>query len=590
MIRALKVSCVIGKLLALLACMLYPQSLFAWDSLDISAELRRPGVRLVVVEFYADWCAPCKKAVPKWDSLHAKYKERGLRLIVVSVGDGGTCSNPGWQPDKIVCDFDGRLQEMFGADTLPQAFLYSWQGSLLVGNGHFPGVKKAVEAYYRNSPRIFISEPKGQDGSKLDNASVLREIVRTDVRRLAKFEMVASDKELVSLRTLRKKGYQLNYDEAGRCKLGQDISANSELKIRLFRFGGERTLLLQVFSVESGCMLASSKARVGSAGLEAASFEAVGALVEQLVGDTSQHVRKETDSTLSSERPAEKLSYEDLMKKAGEVEAAWKKTQKIASEDALSMSDRVAYVRQFLLDHGEGHKYADEAEDLMERLRANHREVDGATEMPSSIGGQRRVSRVKWQYGESAGIEFSKTEVTVAQYRSCVEAGACKVSRSREEHKLCNWGDASHDDFPMNCVNFDEASAFCIWSGGRLPTEDEWEAEATYGGRLKNPWGDSDSDCEVAVIGESHESLGGCGKNSTGQVCSKPKGNSRAGLCDLVGNVWEWTIGKDIDADEGVLRGDSFVWSFSRSEAESRLIAKKVQRNYDFGFRCVQKP
>ncbi|CAN0529769.1 unnamed protein product, partial [Laminaria digitata] len=34
--------------------------------LDLGAWVARPGVRLVVVEFYATWCEPCMKAVPQW--------------------------------------------------------------------------------------------------------------------------------------------------------------------------------------------------------------------------------------------------------------------------------------------------------------------------------------------------------------------------------------------------------------------------------------------------------------------------------------------------------------------------------------------
>lgn len=329
-----------------------PSAVRAWDNLDIPAELRRPGVRLVVVEFYADWCKPCKAAVPQWNRLHERYKDRGLRLLVVSVGDGATCSNPGWQPDKVVCDFDGKLQTAFGADTLPQAFLYSWQGNLLVKNGHFEEVKKAVEAYYKSSPRILVGAPEDQDGKRVRNGAALRETVRTDLRRLAKFEMVASEKELASLRELRRKGHELNYDDAGRCQLGREVSANSELKVKLMSMGDERTLLLQLFSVESGCMLASSKARVGKGGLNGASFEAVGALVEQLIE------RKE------------QLPEDAQPRRLTEIEGEWKKAQAGAAQSALPAKDRIAFVQRFLARHSDGDPFWADALALIEAVRS----------------------------------------------------------------------------------------------------------------------------------------------------------------------------------------------------------------------------
>jgi peroxiredoxin len=45
--------------------------------------------RLVVMEFFASWCRPCKTAMAKLEKLHQRYKNRGLSVIAYSVDDGG---------------------------------------------------------------------------------------------------------------------------------------------------------------------------------------------------------------------------------------------------------------------------------------------------------------------------------------------------------------------------------------------------------------------------------------------------------------------------------------------------------------------
>ena len=152
-----------------------------------------------------------------------------------------------------------------------------------------------------------------------------------------------------------------------------------------------------------------------------------------------------------------------------------------------------------------------------------------------------------------SSFELAKSEVTVRQYRACVDARACTAPGTGSH---CNWAEPGRDDHPINCVDWDQAVAFSRWVGGRLPTEAEWEYAARSGGRAQEyPWGDAQATCTYAVMDDG--SGNGCGRDSTWPVCSKPPGHSAQGLCDMAGNVWEWVSDGYGDYPSGAQRDPS---------------------------------
>ncbi|MBU1898732.1 SUMF1/EgtB/PvdO family nonheme iron enzyme [Myxococcota bacterium] len=193
---------------------------------------------------------------------------------------------------------------------------------------------------------------------------------------------------------------------------------------------------------------------------------------------------------------------------------------------------------------------------------------------------------------------IGKTEVTVKQYRACVVAGACSEPSTGG---YCNWGQSGREDHPINCVDWDQAKAFATWAGGRLPSEAEWEYVARSQGREREyPWGDAQATCEYAVMSDGGD---GCGQDRTWPVCSKPRGNTEQGVCDMSGNVWEWVAdyygSYDSTPRDGTehLKGSSRVvrgGSWSRDAGHARAAARNrwapSNRSIDLGFRLVRTP
>ena len=83
----------------------------------------------------------------------------------------------------------------------------------------------------------------------------------------------------------------------------------------------------------------------------------------------------------------------------------------------------------------------------------------------------------------SKGFWLGQTEVTVGGYKRFVTV----TGRQMPSAPLFNSG-WENDGMPITDVTWNDAHDFCIWAGGRLPTEAEWEY-AARGGALRRAMG-----------------------------------------------------------------------------------------------------
>ena len=128
------------------------------------------------------------------------------------------------------------------------------------------------------------------------------------------------------------------------------------------------------------------------------------------------------------------------------------------------------------------------------------------------------------------------TEVTSSAYAQCVRAGKCPTASTYVP--ACTFGKTAKAAFPINCVDWTAATAYCAWVGKRLPTEEEWEYAARGGDRRDYPWGNT---VPLAQLCWKHGNRFDATADVVCRAGAFPESDSPFGLHDMAGNVTEWT-------------------------------------------------
>ncbi len=222
---------------------------------------------------------------------------------------------------------------------------------------------------------------------------------------------------------------------------------------------------------------------------------------------------------------------------------------------------------------------------------------------------------------------ISKHETTIGQYAEFLAAlkkapaGAFDhplQPKTKTSHEPAKWGGtysaavsgvaANGDPLTLNTpvtqVDWWDAYAYAKWSGRRLPTEQEWEKAARGEKGRRYPWGDRARPA-AANLGDDYaaspKARGGRidGYNLWAPITRTTEDVSPYGVCDMAGNVSEWTAGETqsgewpfhpdfIDIKVPVVRGGHFgVKSSDQLLTDRRFPESANEATLGRGFRVA---
>lgn len=160
---------------------------------------------------------------------------------------------------------------------------------------------------------------------------------------------------------------------------------------------------------------------------------------------------------------------------------------------------------------------------------------------------------------EVPAFAIGRYPITNAQYAAFVQQQPER--RPQQSGWFFTTPPADRLDHPVTGVTWHDAAAYCAWLAAqsgrayRLPSEAEWERAARGDDARTYPWGEEPPTPERC----------NSGSDQTTPVTATPAGCSPFGVCDLVGNVREWTTTRWGDN----VRQPRFLYPYRRDEREA---------------------
>ena len=121
--------------------------------------------RVVILEFWATWCGPCRFSTPSVEVIYKKYRDRGVTALLVNQGDSPEVIRP-WAAKRftapILLDSDGRVGRLFNVTGIPRLFIIDQEGRIAyIHEGYGGGFERNLKLILDGE---MLAPPSAPDG------------------------------------------------------------------------------------------------------------------------------------------------------------------------------------------------------------------------------------------------------------------------------------------------------------------------------------------------------------------------------------------------------------------------------------------
>lgn len=114
---------------------------------------------VVLIDFWASWCTPCKASFPALDALYTREHARGLEVFAVNVDERRKDADAFLQGRQytmpVFFDMSGEAPLAFGVKAMPSSFVIDRAGAIRFSH---IGYSTSVLDSYRHEIQVLLSE------------------------------------------------------------------------------------------------------------------------------------------------------------------------------------------------------------------------------------------------------------------------------------------------------------------------------------------------------------------------------------------------------------------------------------------------
>jgi len=108
--------------------------------------------KVVILNFWATWCPPCRTEMPSMEILYQRYKDQGLEMLTVNLRENifpvRQFINNGGYTFPVLMDNNGRIGSLYGVEAIPTTFIIDREGKI---------VGRLVGSIYWDTPQVFAA-------------------------------------------------------------------------------------------------------------------------------------------------------------------------------------------------------------------------------------------------------------------------------------------------------------------------------------------------------------------------------------------------------------------------------------------------